>query len=263
MHGPVDEGISSSGTMPHPATIASHPHPRTPSHSMDFNQSDGARAGPHFQHSGYELLPLDSDPTTIYVSLRNPLNEPSFKPSPTKPIPRWMQLLRQGNQQQNEQEFQQEQTPKPPDLHRLPHPNPLPQESPEPQTQPYVGGPCFHITGRASSKGSQYTPEQPRTVVHAMSMPVLSGVVDTESESGDFQPMMMADNPLPLAPHLVTTASTRSKRDTLPISNYSPCTLSATRRCPSRSYDTTGKGKAPVRGLQHPLHSHCEPKHVS
>jgi hypothetical protein len=35
-------------------------------------------------------MPLDS---TIYVSMSNPLGEPAFKPSPTKPIPRWMQYL--------------------------------------------------------------------------------------------------------------------------------------------------------------------------
>lgn len=36
------------------------------------------------------LVPLDS---AIYVSLLDPLNTPTFKPSPTKPIPAWMQLL--------------------------------------------------------------------------------------------------------------------------------------------------------------------------
>ncbi|OTA93229.1 hypothetical protein M434DRAFT_31137 [Hypoxylon sp. CO27-5] len=36
------------------------------------------------------VVPLDS---TIYVSVLDPLGEPAFKPSPTKPIPRWMQWL--------------------------------------------------------------------------------------------------------------------------------------------------------------------------
>ncbi|KAI0390179.1 hypothetical protein F5Y17DRAFT_82279 [Xylariaceae sp. FL0594] len=38
------------------------------------------------------LVPLES---AIYVSLLDPLNTPSFRPSPTKPIPAWMQLLPQ------------------------------------------------------------------------------------------------------------------------------------------------------------------------
>ncbi|KAI1777588.1 hypothetical protein F4818DRAFT_318843 [Hypoxylon cercidicola] len=36
------------------------------------------------------LVPLDS---TIYVSILDPMGEPAFKPSPTKPIPSWMQWL--------------------------------------------------------------------------------------------------------------------------------------------------------------------------
>ncbi|KAI3336363.1 hypothetical protein HD806DRAFT_542297 [Xylariaceae sp. AK1471] len=36
------------------------------------------------------LVPLDS---AIYVSILDPLNTPAFKPSPTKPIPAWMQWL--------------------------------------------------------------------------------------------------------------------------------------------------------------------------
>ncbi|OTA59981.1 hypothetical protein K449DRAFT_466469 [Hypoxylon sp. EC38] len=36
------------------------------------------------------VVPLDS---TIYVSVLDPLGEPAFKPSPTKPIPKWMQWL--------------------------------------------------------------------------------------------------------------------------------------------------------------------------
>lgn len=36
------------------------------------------------------IVPLDS---TIYVSIFDPLGESAFKPSPTKPIPRWMRWL--------------------------------------------------------------------------------------------------------------------------------------------------------------------------
>ncbi|KAI0166248.1 hypothetical protein GGR57DRAFT_17767 [Xylariaceae sp. FL1272] len=45
------------------------------------------------------VVPLDS---TIYVSISDPLNTPSFKPSPTKPIPQWMQWL-PGHHSQVEQ----------------------------------------------------------------------------------------------------------------------------------------------------------------
>ncbi|XXH04989.1 hypothetical protein Hte_011413 [Hypoxylon texense] len=47
------------------------------------------------------VVPLDS---TIYVSILDPIGEPAFKPSPTKPIPRWMQWLpsQRKYSQQNE-----------------------------------------------------------------------------------------------------------------------------------------------------------------
>ncbi|KAI1879691.1 hypothetical protein JX265_002645 [Neoarthrinium moseri] len=38
--------------------------------------------------SGYCMVPLDS---TIYVSIHDPVGRPAFKPSPTKPIPQWIQ----------------------------------------------------------------------------------------------------------------------------------------------------------------------------
>ncbi|KAK0710881.1 hypothetical protein B0H67DRAFT_583619 [Lasiosphaeris hirsuta] len=50
--------------------------------------------------SGYETSGLRDEndeslngqaESTIYVSILDPINKPSFKPSPTKPIPRWMQ----------------------------------------------------------------------------------------------------------------------------------------------------------------------------
>ncbi|KAI1096370.1 hypothetical protein F5B19DRAFT_436149 [Rostrohypoxylon terebratum] len=52
---------------------------------------DGALSGSSDSASDGECtVPLDS---TIYVSIRDPIGEPAFKPSPTKPIPRWMQWL--------------------------------------------------------------------------------------------------------------------------------------------------------------------------
>ncbi|KAI1417515.1 hypothetical protein F5Y13DRAFT_201117 [Hypoxylon sp. FL1857] len=48
--------------------------------SVSADDSDGANCA----------VPLDS---TIYISVLDPLGEPAFKPSPTKPIPRWMQWL--------------------------------------------------------------------------------------------------------------------------------------------------------------------------
>lgn len=257
--------FSSSEMMPYPRVIANRPHPRTRSHSKAFNQGDGPQPGSHSQQSGLGVPPPDSNPNNIYVSLRNPLDEPSFKPSPAKPIPRWMQLLREGHQLPNEQELQQERAPSPPYPHFHPHPHPipylhprphfdpLPQNSPEPRARSYLGQPC-HIPERASSKSSQLTSEQPRTVIHATSMPILSEAVDTDSESEGFQP---TDDPEPLAPPLVTTGSTRSKRDALPMSIYSPCAILAASRCPPRNCNTTGKGKAPIWNPPH------ESKHVS
>ncbi|KAI1143779.1 hypothetical protein F5Y05DRAFT_362526 [Hypoxylon sp. FL0543] len=54
--------------------------------------TDGALSGSggSGDEGGDCVIPLDS---TIYVSILDPLGEPAFKPSPTKPIPRWMQWL--------------------------------------------------------------------------------------------------------------------------------------------------------------------------
>ncbi|XDG00766.1 hypothetical protein ABKA04_000381 [Annulohypoxylon sp. FPYF3050] len=52
---------------------------------------DGAMSGSSDSTDDGEcIVPLDS---TIYISIRDPIGEPAFKPSPTKPIPRWMQWL--------------------------------------------------------------------------------------------------------------------------------------------------------------------------
>jgi hypothetical protein len=48
-------------------------------------------------HSNTELAefgPFDQETRPeIYVSIFNPVGEPAFKPSKTKPLPKWMQLL--------------------------------------------------------------------------------------------------------------------------------------------------------------------------
>lgn len=57
--------------------------------SQGIHAADGAASGGS-AHSdmGDCVVPLDS---TIYISILDPMGEPAFKPSPTKPIPRWMQ----------------------------------------------------------------------------------------------------------------------------------------------------------------------------
>ncbi|KAK3357743.1 hypothetical protein B0T25DRAFT_579767 [Lasiosphaeria hispida] len=55
--------------------------------------ADGANSDcetPDFREETDDFL-TDSAESTVYVSILDPINKPSFKPSPTKPIPRWMQ----------------------------------------------------------------------------------------------------------------------------------------------------------------------------
>ncbi|KAI2630789.1 hypothetical protein GGR54DRAFT_584204 [Hypoxylon sp. NC1633] len=85
-----------------PATVSQNAqnHP-PPSRSQRFTHgraqtyrlgADGALSGS--DDSGNDnrdcIVPLHS---TIYVSILDPIGEPAFKPSPTKPIPTWMQWL--------------------------------------------------------------------------------------------------------------------------------------------------------------------------
>ncbi|KAM9882075.1 mediator of rna polymerase ii transcription [Verticillium dahliae] len=53
---------------------------------------------------------IDPPDSTIYVSINDPLGEPAFKPSPTKPIPRWMQML-PGNRRQYYPDASRQSTP--------------------------------------------------------------------------------------------------------------------------------------------------------
>ncbi|KAI2463687.1 hypothetical protein F4781DRAFT_415796 [Annulohypoxylon bovei var. microspora] len=67
----------------HGRTHGSHV-PRMPGDGAMSGSSESANDG------GECIVPLDS---TIYISILDPIGEPAFKPSPTKPIPRWMQWL--------------------------------------------------------------------------------------------------------------------------------------------------------------------------
>ncbi|KAI1653182.1 hypothetical protein F4813DRAFT_383483 [Daldinia decipiens] len=53
---------------------------------------DGALGAPE-ELSGSEGNRVALPDPVIYVSIFDPINEPSFKPSPTKPIPKWMRWL--------------------------------------------------------------------------------------------------------------------------------------------------------------------------
>ncbi|KAK8049958.1 hypothetical protein PG994_011688 [Apiospora phragmitis] len=62
---------------------------RTRPRSHRINVADGAASGGSVDSDqGDCVVPLDS---TIYISILDPMGEPAFKPSPTKPIPKWMQ----------------------------------------------------------------------------------------------------------------------------------------------------------------------------
>ncbi|KAK7924103.1 hypothetical protein PG985_006157 [Apiospora marii] len=62
---------------------------RTRPRSQRIHAADGAASGGSADSDrGDCVVPLDS---TIYISILDPMGEPAFKPSPTKPIPKWMQ----------------------------------------------------------------------------------------------------------------------------------------------------------------------------
>lgn len=62
---------------------------RTRPRSQRIHAADGAASGESADSDkGDCVVPLDS---TIYISILDPMGEPAFKPSPTKPIPKWMQ----------------------------------------------------------------------------------------------------------------------------------------------------------------------------
>lgn len=55
--------------------------------------------GSHDESRGYLATPPGD--STIYVSINDPIGQPAFKPSPTKPIPIWMQPFRGTDHQTN------------------------------------------------------------------------------------------------------------------------------------------------------------------
>ncbi|KAI1640986.1 hypothetical protein F4809DRAFT_660580 [Biscogniauxia mediterranea] len=80
------EGLSTRYQQP----PQSSPHGRAPYES--HVAGDGTLSGQAGSNESavHCVVPLDS---TIYVSIFDPVDAPAFKPSPTKPIPRWMQML--------------------------------------------------------------------------------------------------------------------------------------------------------------------------
>ncbi|KAI0114873.1 hypothetical protein F4814DRAFT_448708 [Daldinia grandis] len=73
---------------------------------------------------GGRVAPLDP---VIYVSIFDPINEPAFKPSPTKPIPKWMRWL---PSQRGQDRRKQQTEPRPYSiLDRYFPPNPIEQDN--------------------------------------------------------------------------------------------------------------------------------------
>ncbi|OHF02652.1 hypothetical protein CORC01_02048 [Colletotrichum orchidophilum] len=58
--------------------------------------------GSHDESRGHLATPRAD--STIYVSINDPMGQPAFKPSPTKPIPIWMQPFRDVEQAVNEEQ---------------------------------------------------------------------------------------------------------------------------------------------------------------
>ncbi|KAK7753496.1 hypothetical protein SLS62_004571 [Diatrype stigma] len=98
--------------------------------------------------------PPPPPPTTIYVSMRDPVNGPAFKPSSAKPIPRWMQLL-WNRPPPPESPRQQQQQQQQPDFSKSPQHEPQLQPKPSPRSrqQPLLLNPAlFPVPERTSSK---------------------------------------------------------------------------------------------------------------
>ncbi|KAI0847919.1 hypothetical protein F5Y00DRAFT_107626 [Daldinia vernicosa] len=101
---------------------------------------------------GNRATPLDS---VIYVSIFDPVNEPSFKPSPTKPIPKWMRWL----PSQRGQDGRQQTEPRPRSiLDQYFPPNPI---EPELDNYPISNSPTICPTS-PSSPNPLYSAATPR-----------------------------------------------------------------------------------------------------
>ncbi|ORY69754.1 uncharacterized protein BCR38DRAFT_480922 [Pseudomassariella vexata] len=78
---------SKMSRVPEEAAALSHTRPRSSRMAGDGTVSGSGESG---DDGGECIVPLDS---VIYASMLDPLGLSAFKPSPTKPIPRWMQML--------------------------------------------------------------------------------------------------------------------------------------------------------------------------
>jgi hypothetical protein len=70
--------------------------------------SEDGNADEEHDHSDNEMIDFgqtnEESPPTVYVSVLDPLGEPAFKPSKTKPLPKWMSLLPNNVYLEREQE---------------------------------------------------------------------------------------------------------------------------------------------------------------
>jgi hypothetical protein len=97
----------SSDTTPPPQLNRASTVVHTPRHSRmevigrdppTYEPADATRTGGHVAEAAYEPLSPPVSPP-IYVSMTNILGEPAFRPSKTKPVPRWMQYLPSSRRQ--------------------------------------------------------------------------------------------------------------------------------------------------------------------
>ena len=187
---------------------------------------------------------MEPSPRTIYVSLHDPVGEPSFRPSPAKPIPKWMQLLHHGPQQSEGRNVQDYQVPS----QSYTHPRAQPQE----QIRTSFTSHHCPVPGRTSSRGSLSTPDQRRAVKHARSMPALPETMDAELESDDLTPIVMVHEARAFAPPVIITDFTPPDRVLPPLHDRNPYIAPPANICPCQDCNTGGKGKAPERALPQP-----------
>ncbi|KAM7219885.1 hypothetical protein V8F06_004740 [Rhypophila decipiens] len=71
----------------HQRSVKNGPNARSSYDGADCESA--AKDNEQHQEMGY---PIPDEPSAIYVSMTDPLGQPAFRPSPTKPIPQWMQV---------------------------------------------------------------------------------------------------------------------------------------------------------------------------
>ncbi|KAK2004919.1 hypothetical protein LX36DRAFT_665414 [Colletotrichum falcatum] len=77
--------------------------------TLSRDSSSLRRAGDGSHDRAREHLATPPAESTIYVSINDPIGQPAFRPSPTKPIPVWMQPFREDAQ--SEEQWQGASTP--------------------------------------------------------------------------------------------------------------------------------------------------------